>query len=797
MKYLKFLASLTLFLGLTLAPIGQAFAQYYGSYYYGRTPSLSVNLEGSDLVRVVVSNADPYASITLARRQQGSSLWTTISNFGTTDSSGYSSQTTNLASYGSNSQIEFYAEVGGRQSNIVNIFPSGNCYGYNCNNCYNSNCGGNLSFSQTNVSLSVGQSTTVTANYYSILIYPPVNSLYIASNSNSNVASAYASGSNQVVINALQSGSTTLNVCVSGGSQCGNIYVTVSGGMTGQITFSDTNPSLATGQSRQININTPYLFSGTYYVSNNTNSGVVTTSVSGSTLTLYGQSSGSTTITVCQSGGSSACGSLYVTVSGGMTGQITFSDQSPVVNVGQTRQINIYAPYLYSGSYYVSSNSNSSAVSASVSGSSLNLYGIASGSSTVMVCQSGASSNCGSLYVNVTGGGYGNVTFSNSNPSMSVGQSLTVYAYSSNNSGNNFYISSNTNSYVVSANVSGNTISLYGQQAGSSTITVCSNSASQCGYLYVTVGGSGGYGSVSFSENNVNINIGQSRSVNVYGGSGSNYYLSSNSNSYVVTPSLSGSTLNLYGVNSGSSTITVCQSGGGNCGTLYVTVGSSGNTGSLYFSSTGLSQPVLNQYYSQQLSVYGGNSPYYFYLNSGSLPQGLTLSSSGQIYGTPSVSGSYSFAVRANDNFGRSATQNFSLTITGGVLGNQLYPNGTLIQENGTVYIVYKNTKSGFVSRQVFEGFGFSFGQVQYVTNTGLSDSGYTIRTANASHPWGSWVKSGQTVYFVHELGLIPVGSYDVFLNNGGRDNLVVKANSYDFQRPMLSTMEYNDARLR
>jgi hypothetical protein len=130
-------------------------------------------------------------------------------------------------------------------------------------------------------------------------------------------------------------------------------------------------------------------------------------------------------------------------------------------------------------------------------------------------------------------------------------------------------------------------------------------------------------------------------------------------------------------------------------------------------------------------------------------------------------------------------------------LGSSTYRNGQLISENGTVYIVYKNTKTGFISAYVFNGLGYSFNQVVNVGYTGLLDSGYTVSSKDASHPWGAWIKSGHTVYFVHELGLIPVPSYDVFLNNNGQDNLVVSANSYDFVRPMLSPMVYNDSRLR
>jgi len=40
------------------------------------------------------------------------------------------------------------------------------------------------------------------------------------------------------------------------------------------------------------------------------------------------------------------------------------------------------------------------------------------------------------------------------------------------------------------------------------------------------------------------------------------------------------------------------------------------------------------------------------------------------------------------------------------------YANGSLFSENGTVYIVYKNTKTGFASPLFFTALGFKFTNV-------------------------------------------------------------------------------------
>jgi hypothetical protein len=67
---------------------------------------------------------------------------------------------------------------------------------------------------------------------------------------------------------------------------------------------------------------------------------------------------------------------------------------------------------------------------------------------------------------------------------------------------------------------------------------------------------------------------------------------------------------------------------------------------------------------SQQLSASGGVPPYTWTVSVGSLPPGLTLSSSGAITGTPTAAGTYGFTVRATDAAAATAQQAFTLTVT-------------------------------------------------------------------------------------------------------------------------------------
>ena len=68
--------------------------------------------------------------------------------------------------------------------------------------------------------------------------------------------------------------------------------------------------------------------------------------------------------------------------------------------------------------------------------------------------------------------------------------------------------------------------------------------------------------------------------------------------------------------------------------------------------------------YSQTLSGSGGTSPYTFAKTSGSFPSGLSLSSGGVLSGTPTVTGTFTFTVRATDNKGCIGSRNYTLTVT-------------------------------------------------------------------------------------------------------------------------------------
>jgi uncharacterized repeat protein (TIGR01451 family) len=71
--------------------------------------------------------------------------------------------------------------------------------------------------------------------------------------------------------------------------------------------------------------------------------------------------------------------------------------------------------------------------------------------------------------------------------------------------------------------------------------------------------------------------------------------------------------------------------------------------------------------YLYTLTASGGTAPFSWTVTSGSLPAGIILSPDGNLTGTPTATGTFSFTVKVTDALGQSASQATSLTIAAGV----------------------------------------------------------------------------------------------------------------------------------
>ena len=159
-----------------------------------------------------------------------------------------------------------------------------------------------------------------------------------------------------------------------------------------------------------------------------------------------------------------------------------------------------------------------------------------------------------------------------------------------------------------------------------------------------------------------------------------------------------GLTLSSAGVISGTPTSSINASF-----TIRATVTSSGTTADRDFTMSNvgpnwtttagaITSATLNTAYSLQLSA-TEDSVITYSVNSGTLPTGLSLSSSGLISGTPTVGGNYSFVLRVTDDAGNFSNRSFTLgvlqtyTSTFTSSGTFTAPS-TLSSTNGTVNAV-------------------------------------------------------------------------------------------------------------
>ena len=409
------------------------------------TPTLSLSAVNGDTVQIVVYG-DANASVVFYYNV-ASSGGMQVTTLGSTNSSGYFSTTISASSYGITAGYSTYVIVDGVQS-AMTIWPAPS---------------GTPSLSITNVTIGLGQSLTVYSQSSAAAVY-------MENNSNASVALVAAS-STKITITGAQTGSTYASICYVGtASNCATLYVAVQS--ASPLSFSQNNFSVSVGQSTTLTVSGG---SGSYSINNNTNVSGATAVLSGSTITVTGVAAGTTNVAVCDTNGS--CGTLYITI-GSTSGSVYFSNSNPSISVGSTLTLTVYG----GSGYYVTGNSNTSAVSQYISGSSLTLTGLAAGNSTITVCSS--ANGCGYTYVTVGSASSNQVAFGVTNPSIAAGSSISV----SLSGGSNYYISSNTNTNIATASVSGSTLTLYGMSAGSDSVVVCPSSGS-CNTLYVTVTG--------------------------------------------------------------------------------------------------------------------------------------------------------------------------------------------------------------------------------------------------------------------------------------------------------------------
>lgn len=104
---------------------------------------------------------------------------------------------------------------------------------------------------------------------------------------------------------------------------------------------------------------------------------------------------------------------------------------------------------------------------------------------------------------------------------------------------------------------------------------------------------------------------------------------------------------------------------------------------------------------------------------------------------------------------------------------------GSLINDKGTVYLITANAKRGFTSEKVFKDLGYSYNYV-YPGDTSFLLTQQPIASSTEVHPQGTLINNNGTLYIMHIQGRIGVPSMAVLESWGYWANDAVKANSAD-----------------
>jgi len=144
--------------------------------------------------------------------------------------------------------------------------------------------------------------------------------------------------------------------------------------------------------------------------------------------------------------------------------------------------------------------------------------------------------------------------------------------------------------------------------------------------------------------------------------------------------------------------------------------------------------------YSQSIGASGGQTPYTWSIQSGTLPEGLTLNQTGIISGTPERPGTASFALKLTDAVGASVTATLSVTINPGTLVLSIE---TTSLPDGVVGEAYSQTLKGsggslpyhwdIMTGKVPEGLSFSDSGVISGTPTTPGEVAFQARVTDQS----------------------------------------------------------------
>ena len=137
--------------------------------------------------------------------------------------------------------------------------------------------------------------------------------------------------------------------------------------------------------------------------------------------------------------------------------------------------------------------------------------------------------------------------------------------------------------------------------------------------------------------------------------------------SYVSGSQLTASVSANLIANAGSASVTVANPGGNLSNVLTFTISTSGLS---IITASSLPAGTIGVPYSEVLAATGGVTPYknWAVIDPGDLPLGVSLTTIGDLTGTPTTTGTFTFTAQVTDNANSTATKLLTLTINGGAV---------------------------------------------------------------------------------------------------------------------------------
>lgn len=197
----------------------------------------------------------------------------------------------------------------------------------------------------------------------------------------------------------------------------------------------------------------------------------------------------------------------------------------------------------------------------------------------------------------------------------------------------------------------------------------------------------------------------------------------------------------------------------------------------LQVSTASVPSATTNAAYSAGLAATGGTQPYTWSVSTGQLPNGIGLSSSGTVSGTPTVSGTFPFTAEVRDNSGSTATANLSLVVTSGFhrwfadtsFWNTPIPTNPAIDSNSAAIVAAAVTP--FIGAATFSN-SDAWG-ISYIDATNIAAKTYTVACTEYC--------TGDTISFPIPAGAQPTtGSDHHLVVVNGNQELDMWLASYD-----------------